>query len=344
MMKIRNLVVFIVLVCVTGILFAAKANTLPEVLKPFSIAVDNNQLYVVDNDIVRLFSLKDRKYVRDIGKKGQGPGEFTFSPQITAFPGYLFVNTWGKVIYFSRSGEYKDEKRLAFPIRYFVHPMLPVGQNFVGPHLLPGTAKISIKIFDKDFKPVKEIDNGVPQMIPLPPRPGEKKMDWEQVGHCWCYVVYKDKIYLGDSKKGFHFSIFDANGKKLSEIDLKHEKKKVTADFKEAIMKNHQSGPGWERNKNYYNYTFSEYYPAFADFKVDNEKIYAYTYETNKDKKYEIVVIDFKGKVLKRSFIGKLRPNTTRFKGWISISNDTLYHLEEDDETNEWTLQALEIK
>lgn len=341
-MRNRCFFVFLMICVVYGFVYGEKVAALPDVLRPFSLEVNGNDIYIVDNDVIRLFSLKDYKYVKQISKKGAGPGECPFSPNIRAYPDSLFVNTWGKVLRFSRSGELKEEKKLAFPIKYFIYPLVPVGENFVGPESSPGKNTISIKIFDKNLNGIKEISNGLPQYIPLPPRPGEKKVDYDVIGDCWNYVAYNKRIYLSDTRKGFHFSVFNSSGKKLYEINNKYEKLGISDNFKEDYMKRLRAHSNWEMYKKSYNFIFKKYFPAFASFKVINDKIYAYTFN-KKGNNYEIIVMDLKGNILKRAFPGPLFPNTERFMNWYSIYDDKLYYLAENEKDEIWELHIVKI-
>ena len=59
-----------------NILNSEKLYEFSDIYKPQQIAVDNNYLYVSEGYGVNLYSLKNFKLIRKIGKKGSGPGEF----------------------------------------------------------------------------------------------------------------------------------------------------------------------------------------------------------------------------------------------------------------------------
>ena len=321
---------------------AEKVTGFAEVLRPYGMQLDGSHIYVVDNDIIRLYDMKDYKFLKIIGKKGSGPGEFPFSPQVTIYPDLLVVNTWGKFISFSREGDYKSEKKLSFPVSYFEYPFLPVGKNYVGEKNTPGERTISICIFDKDLKEIKSISKGLPQRLPPPPLPGAKKADFHVIGESWSYVVYKDRIYLSDTRKGLYLEVFDHTGKKLYEINHPYTKEVVNDAFKKNYMKRLSESPGWKRNKQFYNYKFNEHFPAFAAFKLNDNKIYLYTYN-KKGGKFEIIVMDLKGKILKRAFAGPLTPNTSRFKNQFSIHDSKFYFLFENETDDVWELHKADI-
>lgn len=339
----KLIIIAFILLCATPV-FAGKAATLNEVMRPYCVAVDNGQLYIVDNNIIRLYSLQGFKHITVIGKKGVGPGEFPFSPSVHPFPGSLFINSWGKIMFFSRDGQFKNEKRLPFPVSYFVYPILPLGnEGFLGPRHKLGKKTISFTIYDKDLNPVKELSSGLPNLPPMVPPGGAPKRDLDLIGDCWNYLVYKDKIFVADTRKGFYFKVLDFKGKELYEINLSYKKINVRKEDKERFMNRIKSSRDWDKNKNYFNVIFRDTFPAFACFHIADDKIYAYTYKM-KGEKYEIIVMDLKGKILKRAYVGHNLPNTNTFKNRFSISNDNIYYIREDFEKESWDLYIDKIE
>ncbi len=53
-----------------------KRTSFDNVFKPRNFVVEGNDLYIVDGGVIKYFSMKDFKFIRQIGKKGEGPGEF----------------------------------------------------------------------------------------------------------------------------------------------------------------------------------------------------------------------------------------------------------------------------
>ncbi len=81
------------------------------------VAVDSDyNIYVVDNKacMVRVFT-ENGTHLRDIGRKGQGPGEFEYPVEIQiTSDNELFVAGFRYIIYFSREGNYKRRINVAF--------------------------------------------------------------------------------------------------------------------------------------------------------------------------------------------------------------------------------------
>jgi uncharacterized protein YlbG (UPF0298 family) len=68
---------------------------------------------VTQEATVFIYSLKDFKLVKKFGKAGEGPREFRILPQlplnIDARTDQIIVNSFGKVSYFTKQGEFIKE-------------------------------------------------------------------------------------------------------------------------------------------------------------------------------------------------------------------------------------------
>ena len=84
-----------------------------DIYKPSQIVVSGNDIYVVDGETIKLFSIKNMELKKLIGKKGEGPGEFKMTPVIQVFPDFIFASDYGKILYFKRDGEFIHEKKIS---------------------------------------------------------------------------------------------------------------------------------------------------------------------------------------------------------------------------------------
>lgn len=77
------------------------------------VAVGNGgEIYVADGqlEIVRMYDA-DGNYLRDIGRRGQGPGEYAYAPSLGTLPdGTLVISdtSSGRISFFSPAGDYLD--------------------------------------------------------------------------------------------------------------------------------------------------------------------------------------------------------------------------------------------
>jgi hypothetical protein len=149
--------------------------------------------------------------------------------------------------------------------------------------------------------------------------------------------VYNNRIYVGDTRKGFFIDVFDNSGNRLYSINKKYEKIKMTRDHIKDIREGNK-----ENDRLYTNLTggkikhvFRDFFPAYKDFSVQDDKLYVFTYR-KKNGKREVIIMDLSGKELGRTFVTITRINT--------IANGRYYYLKDNIETEEWELWWQELK
>ncbi|MCP4150318.1 MAG: hypothetical protein GY757_21400 [bacterium] len=321
--------VFIVITGMGVSLYAEKLASLPELMKPGNICVDGTQMYVVDTatNTIHLYSMKDYKLIKQFGKKGDGPGEYKSAPEVVAYPDYVLLDTFGKVIFYSRNGDYLKEKRLTNRMG----GMVPVKDGYVGFSLKVSEDGKSfsqeIVLFDGEFKNLKTVSS-------LSKEEKAGKLVRVAFRDYYGYKLAGDNIYVANTKKGFFFEVFDSTGKKLFEINNKYKKKEVSQErkdeFKKKFFDRMKKNKYWDLMKDKLKVTYNDNFPAFKTFEIDNGKIYAFTFK-KEGEKYELIVMDLKGKELKRLFVEPSR-------GKYSINNNKYYYIKENEETEEWEL------
>jgi len=247
------------------------------------------------------------------------------------------VSEWNKVSIFTPDGKLVEEFR--FPMT--VYNVGVVGENLIGEgsHFDRDSRKASstITVFDRKYNVLTEIvkrDGGGWVAVGRPGR--TSKQDRKMIYDYFECGVYGDRVYIADSEKGFFIEIFDSMGKKLYEINKPYTKKKVTGEFKKRIMNLEKAHPKWETNRKRYNYIFPEYFPAFRNVFIVEEKIYVETYETRGNEK-EIIIMDLKGNTLKRIFFD--RP-----WGPLSIRDGYWYYLVENEDTDTYEVHRKKIE
>ncbi|MCX6560259.1 MAG: 6-bladed beta-propeller [Candidatus Aminicenantes bacterium] len=288
---------------------------LPELETPRQIVVEKGKAYISDKRDILVYDLATGALVTRIGKIGQGPGEFRFMPgRMAAAPEKLVVADFPKLQYFSLEGIYQgqvDLPRLLSP-----YPLLPVGANFVG---FPMESKNdgslldpAGRIFGPDLKRLRDFYGDLPAGPPPPPAPGSPeqtvKSDALLIRDYGELIVYENRIYVADSRKGFAFSIFDESGTLIREIKHPIDRVKVPGSFIDGIVKEWKASKYWEAIYSRKNPVVPEFFPDIISFKVDGGRIYAVT-SAQKDGLYEVVVMDLEGKILKKEFRFPLAPN-----------------------------------
>ena len=164
------------------------------------------------------------------------------------------------------------------------------------------------------------------------------KLGFGNIGRAY-HLCYGDKIFVEGEKDIIH--VFDKDGKKEYDITLAFEKLKISEDHKSVFLKDIEVffGPTMKRlikEKG----KFPRYFPA-RFFKIANEKIYIPSYK-KRDGKTEFVVYNIKGKLLRKIFL-PLKDRTLVLPYPYAISNNKIYQVFDNAETEEWELHITDI-
>lgn len=320
-------VIFCTILLLSGLSFAGKLADLPEVMQPVDIHVYGGRLFIGENFTIHVYSLKDFKQLKQFGKRGDGPGEFRFNARLDVFPDKLAVNCRGRLIYFNHDGGLLK----TIKTKPEIHNLLPVGTNFAASVYEGGKAQ-KIKLYNKDIKYVTTVYEGSLGQATYW-QSDAKKIDLLLVKDFMDERVYQNKIYVGDTGKGFYFAVFNGAGKKLYDANNKYEPLQIPEAYKKEQIRLQQEKPGWDRVKDKVNLRFPKYFPAYRMMQISDDKIYFVTHEgsSGKDK---VFVTDLKGKILGQTFAPS---NVWTF----CISKGKLYWLVENEEEEMWELYSI---
>ena len=160
-----------------------------------------------------------------------------------------------------------------------------------------------------------------------------------------------NKVFIEKSREGFLIDVFDSNGEKLYQIEKSVNKIKVTKEDEVKIMNKFKNDPlikqiGFENFKRMGKMIFPEFFPVIGGIKVANKKIYVRTYKNVKGKE-EYIVMDLKGKILKRIYLPIVdnAPIMVYLMGvkYYLIYNDKFYYIRENENNEEWKRYITEI-
>ncbi len=332
----RKFILFILLGLIVLNIPAKKLAEFDDIYKPWQIEISGDDLYVVDDYSIKLFSLKNAKLIAQFGKKGEGPGEFKMSPSISVFPDYIFVSDYGKILFFKRDGKYIREKKIPAEI-----DLTKVGKNYLAREYSfdakERKSKFGVKVVDSELKKIKDIYTFT-RKFPRRNINSKKKniFDREMFQKRKRITTDGNFIYLYDTSKGFHIEIFDPMGEKIRTITKKTELVKISNKFKKKYAENLEKN----RKKNIggisfgFNYIFPEYFPPIIYLSADNKKIYVTTYENDADKR-TLIILDHNGVIQKK--ISILTQNMS------TIHNDKLYYLIDNEDEEVWELHAEDL-
>ena len=339
-MIMKRCLILLVILMFSMITYAKKLATLPEIFKPFHLAVDDQRFYVTQDTIIFIFSLKDFTLEKKFGKMGEGPQEFK-RPQvgsgIMTFPqtDSLVVNSLGKISFYTKEGNFIKEMKS--PASGQVMGLYqPIGKQFAGFGMKMGenlSIDAAVNIYDAQLKKVKEIHHQ--------PFFQQGRMTFPLIPTV--FYVSGNKIITAGGKE-FSINIFDANGNKVTTITREYKLLKVTEEYKQGVFDSIKNNPDtkqfYEIIKNMIKFT--DLFPAIQFFYVDNQKIYIQTY-LKKDEAYEFFIYDFKGKFLKRLFLPVAYQDGYRVCP-TTVKDNKLYQLIENEEEEVWELHAHTIE
>lgn len=333
--------VLIMVVLLAGIapVFADKAAVFPHLNNPFFIHADDSRLYITDGPTISIISLKDYKLLKTFGKAGEGPKEFKVNPYrsagsvvISIQPDCIFVNSLGKVSYFTKKGEFIKETRTnSSSIRF-----QPLGEQFAGEGFVQeGNIRYSIRsIYDANFKKSKEL---------------YRRKSFAQVEgdiNPFFYVspimiVSNNRVFINGAQE-LEIYVFDGSGQKIRTLSCDQDKLVITAEHKEKI---HHWFKTYRSSKQFYDYVkdrfaFPEYFPGVRDFKVADQKVYVLTYKREGDKS-GFVIFDIEGKLLKEVMVPLAEIDDFLYYPY-TIQNGKLYQLIDNAE-EEWELHVTAI-
>lgn len=336
---IKKMMVMLLMVLFATLLGAkSKVIPLPDMMKPELLFFDNAQMYVTEGTSIYIYSLKDFKLVKKFGKRGEGPREFMINPQIGGLTldvqtEDIIISSFGKVSWFTKDGTYKKEQKYPEPFTFGIQSF---GKKFVGVSWNLGEERwLVLNLYDDKFNVLKEITRQ-----PHPFQPGKGTYILENSPTT---AVYDNKLFFA-WEKDFIVKVLDLELKELYTIKFDEKKRKVTEEEKKEIT---EFLKVWPATRDVFEFLkplhFPEYYPSIAALVVTGNKIYVLTFKENKAEDDECMILDLKGKRLKRIFL-PLKMSTPILPYPYMIHEGSLYQVVEDEEEEEWALHVTEIK
>jgi len=339
-MKKILFLIFLILIIFTSFGFPGKLSVLDELTNPAMIEINGNELYVLDDVEVYVYSLQDYGFLRKFGKKGEGPGELLPQPDLPitmqVHKKYVLLNSLNKMIYFSKTGEMIKEKKIPF----LTFQIIPFGKNYAASKFTrnsQGGSQVSVLLFNDEFKEIKklyetELLNDFRKrkvVFPL----------FDTFIQC-----SSDQLFVVDQQSDFEIQRFDLEGNRLTPIKHSYQKIKVTETFKKKSWEWLQLQPVFKTLPDAFKQMlyFPDYLPDIRNFLVKDKKIYAQTYKI-KEKLSQFFIMDLNGSMPKTAFLPgadkeRLRPNpavTYAFK------DNKYYYLVENFDEEEWELHMV---
>jgi len=333
-----------------------KVFPLPDISSVYEVKVSADRIYISDarDRNVVLYALEGVRFLGKIGRPGQGPGEFDSAPKLVLVPEGLAAKSFSRLAFFSAAGEFLREVK-GFNIDLMVSglPVFPLGERNVGFPFIRDESGPMIecvgRIYDADWKPVRDFTGRFPSATPAPPPPpGAKRTGPKQDA-----LLVKDyvgaaaaggRIYFADSRKGISIAVYDGEGTQLSEIKVEAKPVSVTRSEREKMISEWR-----EEMKNYldlFNPVVPDVYPAFFAFRLDGNEIDILT-PVRRDGRYEVIALDTAGKVLRRSFAFAHEPTWGYLPGIdnrFDIRGGKLYFVDYNEAAERYELEVTPLK
>ena len=291
----KKFLVILLLFSIAFMIFGKKVAVFEDIYDLKYFYIDGNDLFTVDGESIKHFSIKDLQLIRIIGKKGEGPGEFKMTPMFQLFSDHIFVNDYGKILFFKRDGTLIGEKKTSSDIS-----LEKVGANYLSTRdavdMKKGVAVSTHSILDQDLNELKELFSTNREFKISSDKNGKREMKlFRSVKRCF---TDGEHIFVMDTTKGFYFEILDHNGNLLSTVNRKTKKIRISKKFKKELMKEFMELKSWNKWGRKFNHIFPEYFPPFSHISGDKNRIYVYS-QVGNVKKALLVIFDHKGNFLK---------------------------------------------
>lgn len=319
---------------------AEKLVALPDILDPSSMHVDANQLYIVDGQRINVYALDDFRLLKKFGKVGEEPDAFRSRPggDVKLFVDVqserIVVNSHERVSLFSKDGTFISSMS-PYPQVDFVAPM---GEMYIGSfyyiHVGTGKSAKHILIFDENLEFEKKITEGFLGSGSARGFGGpDRKIHVDVVPDYYGFSVFEDRVYVGDTSKGFSIEVYDTEGEKLYDILKDYEQLELTDAYRRKRMKGISERPFYRRQGDFVAVDERAHFPAFQNFSVTDAKIYVYTFREIDDKQ-EVRVLDLTGDLERTVYVPIADIKTIR--------KNTYYYLQKND-CEEWELHSADL-
>lgn len=332
MRKKTSIFLIIVLFCIFA--FAKKVVILPELPEVNYIAVDHSQIYISHLTDIYIYSKKNFKLVKKIGRSGEGPGEFIMMVmRIIPQNDRLFINSFGKISYWKKDGTFIKEIK---PQGGILGSLSPIKDHFAGISMV-GTqqkAKFTINIFDSKGKKIKEISNIGEFSQNSKISPFLNSQMWYQTSDQFIFVCGEDGI----------INLFDVSGKKHLSISYPFKTMKLKKKHRENYLNYMKTNP---MTRGYYDViqkmiSFPDQFPKIRFFIVRNDHLYIFPHY-RKGHDSEVYKFDLTGRLIKKASVPLADRHIAKYFPF-DIFEDKIYQLVENEDKEVWELHIIDIR
>lgn len=317
---------------------AEKLTVFTDLVNPDSMVMDDSNIYIAQQAELSVYDAKTFKLKTTFGKKGQGPREIPPFPipmggvplmKVTPQPDKLFIAAMGKILYFTKEGQFISETKFPAQRMQSFFNLFPLGSDiFCQQNVFENQEFfISAALVDQNFKTKKEL-----KRRKVETHGGKIDM----IGFALMLDVYRDEIFIGGD--GLSIDVYDRTGKFLRQIKHPHEPVKFTDDMKKELdeaMK-YMFKNMYEQIKNVIYYP--DYLPVFFgnNFQFFGDYLYVFTQAHEGDNR-ELFIFKLDGTLVKKTSV-PLKMVKFNLPYPYDFAGKALYQLIDNEDTEEWEL------
>jgi len=225
---------------------------------------------------------KKGNFVKTIGQKGQGPGDFQSIRELRITnSGELSFYDYGNVkyLFFTPDGTFKEERKVTSDT--FIHWIMYLDNgNFLMRERQnepeKGIRKFHYALLDKNFNKIGDLQPSFQMEIPY-----YQTDKFSLLPYTMSDEITMDKIFVSSNmREDLEIEVYNFQGELQKKIRKESERLKISKKYKEETLKRWENVPAWEEYSIKDKYYFPDYFPPFKMFWVDNdERIFVETYE-----------------------------------------------------------------
>ncbi len=343
-MKVKIALILAIVLGWGSAAYADLVMSFDEVFKNPRLLMDQKQIYIWDNNLkkIYIYSRYDAKLVKVVGGPGGGPGELQHLGHVTLFEENIHVCNYPRLSIFTKTGKLK--KTIKGPTDAF--QLLPFGDYYIGKKNPPPLkdkrkSRQIFTLYDSQLDEIRDFFEVEHRSYMIRKRP---KMETLWARPHVKPVAYKDKLFIGSPEKRFFFAVFDPKGDKLYEIDRPFQKIKITPQRQQQYIDDivkRATTVWWQAIKRRTTITFPNYFPAYADFFIENDNLYVFTYPIGPN--FDLLTLDLHGNLKsKQSFTNDNAAYRIKFQDG-HFHNGNYYYLHDNPNTETWQLHTLPL-
>jgi hypothetical protein len=320
-------------------LVGEKIQPLTELINPQEIAVDDQNIYIVQRAKVYIYSKTDNKLKRVFGKRGEGPREFIpvgDHRKINLFllPDQILINSLNKVSYFSKDGSFVRETKAQPGLGFLFKP---VNNHYVGYSHTDYDRILHdlISLYDTSLRKKTKVIHKERHFFQRGRSINPLKINNP------LFRVFNNEIFISTDNGAI--KIFNPKGDLLNKITFSYQKVPLDHKRRQKYISFFTSSPihkdFYHRDRKYIKYP--DYFPLIRDFKVIDNRIYIVTYREQKQNR-EMLISTTSGKLIKKSFVPVVEASPLNLFPF-TIKDGKIYQLIENTSTENWELHIIEV-